>query len=283
MTDERFERTVRTWLRQGPESAPAWPIEAALVEVETTPQVGVSLFSWRIAPMSTSIRIAAVLVLAAAAALVAVNLPGSPIGGPDPTPTATAPAGTATVTPPTPTPAPPTPPPPTPPLVSIPTFDATFTSELHGFSLRYPAAWAIRRAERPWRPSDTVLALPSPTLDELGDGTVRFGGASQQLPEGWTPERWVTWYRTSYDPFRDTCVPFGAPQDTVTVGGHEGLINFDGCPLRDAVYPGGVVFDIYLVVDGRGYNFALDGAVDHAYLEAILATVTFEPVPTPGG
>lgn len=282
MTDERFERTARIWMRQGPASAPAWPIEAALVEVETTPQVGVLPFSGGIAMMSMPARIAAVLVVAAAAVLVVANLPGSPIGGgPEPTETAAPPAGTATLLPPTPTPPSPTPPPPTPPVVSIPTFDATFTSEIHGYSVRYPAAWAIERAERSWGPH-VVLAWPSLTLDELGDGSVRFGGASQQLPEGWTPERWLAWYRASYDAYRDNCVPLGPPLDSVTVGGHEGLINFDGCPLPVAVYPGGVIFDIYLVVDGRGYNFVLDGAVDHAYLEAILATVTFEPMPTPG-
>lgn len=275
MTEDRFERLARGWIRQGPETAPAWPIEAALVEIDSTPQEGSRAITRRIATMSTPARIAAVLVVAAAAVLVAVNLPGGLVGGPGPS----ASPGTTSSASAAPTSSPADTPPPTPPTVEVPLkLDGRFTSAVHGFSLRYPREWDVRRAAREWGPNDTLLNPGSQTFDVLGNGTVRFSGASQPLAEGQTPGEWLDWYWNAYDPFRGACIPFELPEETVFVGEHEARVNFDGCPLQGAVYDGAPIFDIFLVVDGRGYNFALEGAVNRAYLERILSTVVIRPV-----
>ena len=36
------------------------------------------------------------------------------------------------------------------------------------------------------------------------------------------------------------------------------------------------MYDVVVVVDGRGYNFNIDRLVDRASFEAMLATVTFD-------
>jgi hypothetical protein len=40
---------------------------------------------------------------------------------------------------------------------------------------------------------------------------------------------------------------------------------------------GGRVYDLAVVVGGRGYNFTMEGQVDHTFWLAMLATVTFIP------
>lgn len=274
MTDDRFERLAKAWLREGPETAPAWPVEAALVEIETTPQAA-RPFAGRISPMSMPTRIAAVLVVAVAAVLAAVNLPESPFGGgPLPSPTGTPPATAG----PTPSATSSSGPVPTPPTVEVPgALDGSFWSAVHGFSLRYPREWDVRRAERAWNENDSILSVGSRAFDILGTDTIRFSGASQPLPYGWTEGQWLDWYAANYAQFQSACVPFEKPLETIFVGGIEARVNFDGCPLPGLLYDGAPVFDLYFVAEGRGYNLALEGAVNRAYLERILSTFVVRP------
>jgi hypothetical protein len=39
----------------------------------------------------------------------------------------------------------------------------------------------------------------------------------------------------------------------------------------------GHIFDVVVVAGGRGYNFTMEGDVDHAFFLAMLATVVFTP------
>jgi len=49
-------------------------------------------------------------------------------------------------------------------------------------------------------------------------------------------------------------------------------------PLQQSpVFAGEHAYVVLLVTGGRAYDLILDGAVDPAYLEAIMATVTLDP------
>jgi hypothetical protein len=62
------------------------------------------------------------------------------------------------------------------------------------------------------------------------------------------------------------------------VGDQVGVMSADGCKAQGAtIAPGGLLFDVVVVVDQRAYNFTVDGMTDHAFVEAILATVVFNP------
>lgn len=93
MTDDRsFERAARSWLEDGPTRAPERAIEAAFLEIQTTPQERDWHVPWRLPRMTTPARVAAAAVigvLAIGGAIYAVNPGGSSfgIGGPGPSPT----------------------------------------------------------------------------------------------------------------------------------------------------------------------------------------------------
>jgi hypothetical protein len=93
MSDDRsFERTARAWLELGPTGAPHRAVEAALLAIESTPQVRDLRIPWRNFRMTSRARFAA-------AALIGVLLfgggflllmgPQSQVGAPSPTPKAT--------------------------------------------------------------------------------------------------------------------------------------------------------------------------------------------------
>lgn len=56
------------------------------------------------------------------------------------------------------------------------------------------------------------------------------------------------------------------------------MIDGNGC-VSDPSHGGyfGRLYDLAVVAGGRGYNFAIEGQVDHTFFLAILATVTFTP------
>ena len=56
-----------------------------------------------------------------------------------------------------------------------------------------------------------------------------------------------------------------------------GYVDENGSPASGGtVTAGGVIFDAAVVVDGRGYEFTLDGHVDRALFDALLGSVTFD-------
>ena len=89
MTDDRsLERDARSWLEIGPTEAPERAIEAALHQIDTTPQERDWHVPWRLPKMTTPARIAAaavVGVLAIGGALYTFGPGGSGPGGPTPT------------------------------------------------------------------------------------------------------------------------------------------------------------------------------------------------------
>ena len=150
-----------------------------------------------------------------------------------------------------------------------PSLTETFVSPLHGYSVRYAPDWTVTSAREPWTRGARLL-WGDPALDELHSGTVRFTGASQPLPEGQSPEKWIAAYAgPGADPSTWSPTP---------IGDQVGLIDVDGVPaLAGTIVPGGLLFDAVVVIDGRGYNFTMDGQLDHAALAAMLATVALDP------
>ena len=61
------------------------------------------------------------------------------------------------------------------------------------------------------------------------------------------------------------------------IGGHPGWLHEAGAPASGGtVATGGIIFDAAVVYGDRGYQFTLDGNVDRALFDALLASVTFD-------
>ena len=88
MNDEqRFDRTARTWLEDGPTRAPDRAVDAALLRIQTLPQERDLRIPWRLPKMTTPARVAAAAVigvLAVGGALYALAPGSSGPGGPGP-------------------------------------------------------------------------------------------------------------------------------------------------------------------------------------------------------
>jgi hypothetical protein len=140
-----------------------------------------------------------------------------------------------------------------------------FRSERYGYEVRYPEGWEEHPATFDWS-----IGRPNPwnsgINDELRGPDARFSGSSQPLADGQSSEAWLRAY--------------GIPLDAqpITIDGHEATLVADGAPaLGGTVATGGVMFDAVVVVDGRAYNFNMDGLVDRAQFDEILGTVRLHP------
>lgn len=150
----------------------------------------------------------------------------------------------------------------------------TFTSTFHGYSVQYPAGWSATQAAGPWRAGASAANWGSPVLDDLHGSAVRLSAASQPLATAQTADAWLTTY-ASYGAC-EGADPSSWP--TIQVGDQVGKMSADGCAAKGAsIASGGLLFDVVVFVGGRAYDFTIDGLTDHAFVEAILATVVFDP------
>jgi hypothetical protein len=159
----------------------------------------------------------------------------------------------------------------------MPTFSQTFTSPTYGFSVRYPDRWTAHPATDRWVPG-TKINWGGGIVDDLHGADVRFSAASQLLKSGETPAgRLQAMIDASL-----VCPPKRPAPDKVPVGDQVGTVAVNGCStatpaFNGAISPRGYVYEVFTVVGNRVYDFILDGAVDPTYLQAMLATVTFDP------
>ena len=145
---------------------------------------------------------------------------------------------------------------------------STFISPTHGYSVGYPDGWVVTPAKLSWSPGAANL-WNSGINDELKGPRARFSGASQPLGPGLSADDWLRAYAGGSDP---------ATWPTVTIGGRRGYLDADGVLARGGtIHPGGVMYDAVILVDGRAYNFNMDGEVDRAMFEAFLSSVVFDP------
>jgi hypothetical protein len=174
----------------------------------------------------------------------------------------------------------------TPPLKAAPTpastptavgpLVRTFTSPTMIFSVKYPSSWNVTPATSIWRTKGANWT--DAEVDLLDGGFVAFRGTSQALERGQKPKAWLDRYFASGS--------WDCPSNVderVAVGDQIGVIHSNGCPSTPLA---GQFFDLVLVAGGRGYNFTMEGAGDHAFFLSMLKTVTFgskpppEPIPT---
>jgi hypothetical protein len=154
------------------------------------------------------------------------------------------------------------------PEPTAPALTETFESPMMGYAVQYPAGWTPTAATELWTP-DAANFWDDPVGDRLENGTAGFRGTSQPLAKDQTPAEWLADYLAS-GPQVDC-----GEQEHVPVGDAAGTITLNGCAGQGRL--GGQVFDVAVVSGGRGYDFTMEGAVDHAFFLAMLATVTFQP------
>lgn len=165
--------------------------------------------------------------------------------------------------------------------IPVPPLTQTFMSTRNGFSIQYPAGWTATPATESW-PPDTYTQFGSPTLDELKlAGQARLIVASQRLGAGQTEAQWVAAY---FRPFAggDACPNASelATSPRLPIDGHSGYLDIAGCPASSndpAISSRDVVFESFVFSADRVYQVTLDGDVDLAYFEALLATLKLDP------
>jgi hypothetical protein len=137
-----------------------------------------------------------------------------------------------------------------------------------GYTVRYPDAWTVTTATEPWLAGASEF-WDDPNGDRIESADAGFRGGSQKLAAGQTADAWLTVYLGSGPPVQCGTV------EQIPLGGTKATIDLNGCRGQGRL--GGRVYDVALVTGGRGYNFTMEGAVDHAFLLAMLATVEFDP------
>jgi hypothetical protein len=180
-------------------------------------------------------------------------------------------SGCASVTPATPsTPAVATSPSPTiaasPANTAIASATATFTSPIMGYTVTYPLEWVPTPATRPWT-REVSNFWDDPVGDRMESATAGFRGTSQPLAADQSPDQWLADYLASS--------PSCGEKERVPIGNQTGTIDLNGCAGQGRL--GGKVFDAVVATGGRGYNFTMEGDVDHALFLAILRSVRFTP------
>jgi hypothetical protein len=143
---------------------------------------------------------------------------------------------------------------------------ATFTSPIMGYTVTYPLEWVPTPATRPWTRESTNF-WDDPVGDRMESATAGLRGTSQPLSPGQTPAQWLQEYLASS--------PACGDREQVPIDDHTGTIDLNGCNGQGRL--GGKIFDAVVVTGGRGYNFTMEGDVDHAQFLAILASVKFSP------
>ncbi len=243
MIDDRsLERSARSWIEEGLTAAPPHAVEAALLRIETTPQERDWHVPWRFRTMTLPARLVAAAVIGALVIAGAVALGGLGAGRSAPTPTPTTAPSSAVVSPSTGT-------------IVAPPLAETFASSRYGYSVKYPTGWAVVPSNTLWTTIGSNL-WSSGINDEIHGTAARFSGASMQLSDGQTADQWITAYASPAD---------RAKWSRIDIGGQSGYLTADGAPAAaGAIAPSSVYFDAVVVVEGRVYNFDLDGHVDRA-------------------
>ncbi len=275
------ERILDAFLAPDHDVLPDRALQAALDQVDDTPQARRGLLAPRRLPyMNLLARGAAVLVVAAVAIGGLAFLAGrnSDVAAPSPSPI-------------------PSPSPSTPPL---PTLDATFVSPSYGFQVRYPSGWFANPGTPPWslgmslepgNPISDAILTPS------GLYRMRLSGGSIALPSGMTMEQFRAFASPFSSPFNsDPCpslepLPLPVTIDYRANPGQavqkvEAVVSINGCAALAEF--GGSIYDVEVIAGGRGYTFTLDGQISPADALRWLASITLEPAtalpasPSPG-
>ena len=255
--DPAFDPRIADWLEADPDRAPREVLDTVLAAMPSIAQRRTVRAPWRLSNMN---RFA--LMGAAAAIVVAVGLGGLVLTtrGPNtghvvatPSPIAPSPSG------------------------GLPALTKRLTSGKHGYVIRYPDGWHPTLAGGTWLPGTQTL-WGDPALDVIQTSDARLVASSQPLGAGQSPDAWYQAYCAGDGAITDACRAYATTWRQIQVGSGTGFIDLDGVQASPGtIKPGGPIFDAVIVVDGRGYEFTLDGNVDRGLFEHLLAAVSFTP------
>ena len=263
-TDRDFDLIASSWLAAGPDQLPDRVVDAVVEEIHVTRQRRARRAPRRFPKMTSSMRLGAaalVGVLVVAGAFLFTR-PGQPVvGAPSAIPSAIPTAS---------------------PIASASASGLveTFTSPRYGYAIHYPSGWTATPATKQWLAGmDTLWG--DPTLDTIGTSDARLAIASQplagtlyfdrQLRQGQTADDWLLARCGATGSTAAACGP------RILIGGQPGWLDEDGAPASGGtVATGGVMYDAAVVYKDRGYEFTLDGKVDRALFDALLASVMFD-------
>jgi hypothetical protein len=179
MSDQQFERAVDDWLEDGSDRTPRRAIDGVLLAIKTTPQERDLRIPWRFPQMlaasrATGFAAVAIVAVVGVGALfyVTSNRPGSVGSQGTPAPMTSPPVAL--------TPA---------PSEVAPGIAGwtTYTSEVYGFGMGYPADWSVNgRATRKWQagdrfPDDVLSYADSFTI---GEDDAAIGLLVWEMPAG---------------------------------------------------------------------------------------------------
>jgi len=257
--DREFDRIASAWLADGPTELSDRVLDAVVDEVHSTRQRRAVRAPWRFPTMSMPARVAALVAVGVLAIAGAVAIGG--IGGlsrSTPTPTPTSPSTSSATL-----------------ADQLPALDTRFTSAWHGYSVRYPSAWAASPADRAWKPGTRSL-WGDPELDQIKSNEIRFIAEQQPYAPGQTPAQWLQGY-CRLDGATD-CAATVASWKPIKVAGSDAFVDVDGVKAApNTVYPGGLLYEAIVPTTTRAYVFTLDGHVDRSVFDAFLATITLSP------
>jgi hypothetical protein len=203
MTPDTFDRSLITWLDDGPTSAPGDIVEALDVELagirrRSRPVIALA----GLAGDPVIGRVAAIVALAVAVGAAAVFIgPRDQVGGPGPSALPSA-APSEAGSPGSP-----------PPVWTMPPADAmsSYASTVNGYHLHLPAGWSWTPATERWE-RGTPTAEDSPWLDRAAsrDGRLELFGRATDVPTTMTIDDWIA----SYEASTGTC---STPQEWVEI------------------------------------------------------------------
>lgn len=233
-----------------PSRAPDRVLADALATIDETQQRRVVFrVPWRFQKMNSvaKLGLAAVAVLALVAFGLAVMGPGRGVGSsgsPSPVPSRSSSSS---------------------PSASPPALTETFTSNIHGISVKYPSGWNVERATVPWT-TGLPPACAVPCADRIyeGDTNAAFIGLSSQPMNGKTGAQWADAV-VKDRAWGDTCPVQTEP---VSVDGATGILVIH-CPDDTP--------SILVWTADRGYLIVTYRIDDRAWIDQILATVQLDP------
>jgi hypothetical protein len=162
--------------------------------------------------------------------------------------------------------------------ITVATLTERFESTRNGFSISYPAGWTVTPATTAW-PLNAYLPVGHPAHDRLERPHVaRLVVASQPLGAGQTEEDWLAAFFQPY-PRANPCGSDRSTWPRLQVDGASAYLDVIDCPtIRDAqIAARDVSFEALAFAGGRVYQFRLNGDVDRADFETLLASVLFDP------
>jgi hypothetical protein len=237
-----FDDLLSEWLEDGPVSAPAPILETVGAALPSIPQRRRLLrLPWALGPQARLAQVAAATVLVVAVGVLGFALLPGGQPGPGPSPSAE-PSPSPTASPSAP-----------------PALNQTFTSDIHGISVSYPAGWSTVPATNLW----TSNLIPHQD-QSVGDviaitySNTPFVLLASQPLSGRSGDRWIADFLAS-----------GACSET-----EAGVIDGTPATLGPRCFDGSVA----LVSSGdRGYLIFLYGTDDLTFFNNVLATIELHP------